>query len=87
MEYGSTGGTVASGSERRRGGGPESHEHRKDRRLAGDAGLTAPRRYEVDGRAGAAVGTRLSADCNEYVHWFGPGAFAEFLITCVPGAA
>ncbi|WP_328341388.1 hypothetical protein [Streptomyces violaceus] len=54
--------------------------------LARDAGLTAPRRYEVDwARAEAAVGTRLPADYKEYVYWFGPGAFDEFLIICVPG--
>ncbi|MGJ3560846.1 hypothetical protein ACR6C2_30190 [Streptomyces sp. INA 01156] len=38
------------------------------------------------GTGRAAVGTRLSADCKEYVHWFGPGDFAEYLIVCVPGA-
>lgn len=54
--------------------------------LARDAGLTAPRRSQVDwDRAEAAVGTRLPADYREYVHWFGPGDFDEYLIVCVPG--
>ncbi|MGW4021028.1 hypothetical protein [Streptomyces sp. NPDC005009] len=36
-------------------------------------------------RAEAAIGTRLPADCKEYVHWFGHGDFDEYLIICVPG--
>lgn len=28
---------------------------------------------------------RLPADYKEYVHWFGPGDFDEYLIICVPG--
>ncbi|MBX9396276.1 hypothetical protein K4749_22435 [Streptomyces sp. TRM72054] len=54
--------------------------------LARDAGLTVPRRYQVDwDRAEAAVGTRLPADYKQYVYWFGPGSFDEYLIVCVPG--
>ncbi|MFC8534762.1 hypothetical protein ACFUJY_12515 [Streptomyces sp. NPDC057249] len=54
--------------------------------LARDAGLTAPRRFQVDwDRAEAAVGTRLPADYKEYVYWFGPGGFDDYLIVCVPG--
>ncbi|MFI1422780.1 hypothetical protein ACH4VX_33400 [Streptomyces sp. NPDC020731] len=54
--------------------------------LAHDAGLSASRRYLVDWeRAEAAIGTRLPADYKEYVHWFGPGGFDEYLIVCVPG--
>ncbi|WP_055629589.1 hypothetical protein [Streptomyces hirsutus] len=53
---------------------------------ARDAGLSGPRRYLVDWeRVEAAVGTRLPADCKEYVHRFGPGDFGEYLIVCVPG--
>ncbi|MEU3090371.1 hypothetical protein ACWCQ0_39145 [Streptomyces massasporeus] len=54
--------------------------------LARDAGLTAPRCYRVDwDRAEAAVGTRLPTDYKEYVYWFGPGDFDDYLIVCVPG--
>ncbi|MFC8439375.1 hypothetical protein [Streptomyces sp. BJ20] len=54
--------------------------------LARDAGLSGPRRYLVDWeRAEAAVGTRLPADYKQYVYWFGPGDFDEYLIVCVPG--
>lgn len=54
--------------------------------LASDAGLTGPRGYTVDwDRAEAAVGTPLPADYKEYVHWFGPGGFDEYLVVCVPG--
>lgn len=54
--------------------------------LARDAGLSAPRRYQVDwDRAEASAGTRLSADYKEYVYWFGPGSFDDYLIVCVPG--
>ncbi|WPW20841.1 MULTISPECIES: hypothetical protein [unclassified Streptomyces] len=54
--------------------------------LACDAGLSAPRRFLVDWeRAEAALGTRLPSDYKEYVHWFGPGDFDEYLIICVPG--
>ncbi|MGW1184448.1 hypothetical protein ACWD7Y_08145 [Streptomyces drozdowiczii] len=54
--------------------------------LARAAELTAPRRYQVDwDRAEAAVGTVLPADYKEYVYWFGPGGFDDYLIVCVPG--
>ncbi|MFE1442702.1 hypothetical protein [Streptomyces sp. NPDC058739] len=57
-------------------------------RLARDAGLTAPRRYHVDwDRAESALGVRLPSDYKEYVYWFGPGGFDEYLIVCVPGVA
>ncbi|MCX4743786.1 SMI1/KNR4 family protein [Streptomyces antibioticus] len=48
--------------------------------LARDEGLSAPRRYVVDWeRAEATIGTRLPADYKEYVYWFGPGDFDEYL--------
>ncbi|WP_267244254.1 SMI1/KNR4 family protein [Streptomyces sp. PR69] len=54
--------------------------------LAADAGLSAPRRYLVDWeRAEAEIGTRLPADYKEYVYWFGPGGFEDYLYICVPG--
>ncbi|MGW7401537.1 SMI1/KNR4 family protein [Streptomyces cyaneofuscatus] len=31
------------------------------------------------------IGTRLPADYKEYVNWFGPGGFDEYLVVCVPG--
>lgn len=54
--------------------------------LASAAGLTAARRYVVDwDRVETEIGTRLPADYKEYVHWFGPGGFDEYLVICVPG--
>ncbi|WP_406172727.1 SMI1/KNR4 family protein [Streptomyces sp. NBC_00996] len=54
--------------------------------LARDAGLTVPRRYQVDwDRAEAAVGTRLPADFKEHVYWFGPGRFGDYFFVSVPG--
>lgn len=55
-------------------------------RLASDAGLEGPRRYKVDwGRAEADLGTPLPLDYKEYVYWFGPGNFEEYLYICIPG--
>lgn len=54
--------------------------------LASDAGLEGPRRYKVDwGRAEAELGTSLPSDYKEYVYWFGPGGFEEYLYICIPG--
>ncbi|MFJ8072501.1 hypothetical protein ACIQ7Q_00830 [Streptomyces sp. NPDC096176] len=54
--------------------------------LAEAAGLSAPRRYAVDWeRAERELGTRLPADYKEYVYWFGPGCFDDYLFVAVPG--
>jgi hypothetical protein len=33
----------------------------------------------------AAVGTRLPADCKEYVYWFVPGGFEDSFFVSLPG--
>ncbi|MFF7969371.1 hypothetical protein ACFZC3_28965 [Streptomyces sp. NPDC007903] len=54
--------------------------------VARDAGLAAPRRYRVDwDHVETALGTRLPTDYKEYIYWFGPGSFDDYLIVCVPG--
>ncbi len=56
--------------------------------LAHDAGLERPRRFAVDwARAEAEIGTALPADYKEFVYWFGPGTFDDYLHVCVPGIA
>ncbi|WP_316744441.1 SMI1/KNR4 family protein [Streptomyces sp. MK7] len=57
-------------------------------RLARDVGIEAPRRFVVDWqRAESEIGTRLPRDYKEYVYWFGPGSFDDYLIICVPGVS
>ncbi|KAB2588667.1 SMI1/KNR4 family protein, partial [Streptomyces arboris] len=54
--------------------------------LASAAGMTSARQYLVDwDRVETEIGTRLPADYKEYVYWFGPGGFDEYLVVCVPG--
>ncbi|WP_327189308.1 hypothetical protein [Streptomyces xinghaiensis] len=54
--------------------------------LGRDAGLSASRRYSVDwDRVESTMGTRLPMDYKQYVHWFGPGGFDDYLVVCVPG--
>ncbi|WP_225995002.1 hypothetical protein, partial [Streptomyces arboris] len=52
---------------------------RRRRPTSADPTTAGPDRITLE------IGTRLPADYKEYVYWFGPVGFDEYLVVCVPG--
>lgn len=56
--------------------------------LAAEVGLATPRAYTVPWeRVERELGLVLPTDYKEFVYWFGPGNFDDFLFVAVPGIA